>query len=620
MPFPSDEQSEVIGYDGRALVVVAGPGTGKTRTLVERIICILDQDQSQEVSFITFTRTSRRDTERKLMESLGQESVEDHDRIFPRTSTLHGYAKRLVHKYGNSVGQDPRFSIPIDAKGERLLIVEEAALDIGIESDPELLLGALIQFRASNRWPDEFHISEDLRNDLAARYSEVLQIYRTLDMEGIVLAGCEILALPDSTLPPIYLHVDEFQDLNPNDQTFISLLSAHSASTIVVVGDDAQSIYGFRHSNLEGIQTLWGSNDWDQIHFPDSFRSGAHMLNAALDLIDGRGYLGGNINRKPENDLSIPVLQCTTAALQIEAIATDIRHRISNSIENQEQQLSPQDFLILCPTSSQVSQVVSRLEADFGLPAHSPSRSSIPDDYWHIILFLRIAGLSDPLATRQWFELVGLSHEEIIELRDVSIEAGISLMEACLGSSDERITSFTSQIEALQRNDLDPTDVIEILERLPVLSIPRDFCELMNSFVLEDGTSPAISQLITLMYEHFGVIEQGETVPDEDRILVATLHGSKGLEAKYVYCGWMSSSFMPMPNRDVEEQRRILYVVLTRAKNDILLTFPESYDPKRRRRLGREELSPFLEEISRHLWVYRANADLIRMQPPPWVN
>lgn len=119
MPSISDEQAKVIAHRGDPLIVVAGPGTGKTSTLVERMIQLLKEDQAREVTFITFTRTSMRDTESKLVEAFGKEVFDQSQAEFPRVSTLHTYAKRFVHKYGRVVNVNPTFSLLIDSMGER---------------------------------------------------------------------------------------------------------------------------------------------------------------------------------------------------------------------------------------------------------------------------------------------------------------------------------------------------------------------------------------------------------------------------------------------------------------------------------------------------------------------
>jgi superfamily I DNA/RNA helicase len=88
-------------------------------------------------------------------------------------------------------------------------------------------------------------------------------------------------------------------------------------------------------------------------------------------------------------------------------------------------------------------------------------------------------------------------------------------------------------------------------------------------------------------------------------VSVTTLYSAKGLEAEYVFCPWLNREYMPMANRDSEEERRVLYVALTRAKQDVILLFHEKYDGKRRRLIKQESMSPFLAEIIEHLELKR---------------
>jgi superfamily I DNA/RNA helicase len=150
------------------------------------------------------------------------------------------------------------------------------------------------------------------------------------------------------------------------------------------------------------------------------------------------------------------------------------------------------------------------------------------------------------------------------------------------------------------------------------VSIPQELPSFLDSQVKPDGRLPRFGHLIRSIYERFGVLDVEPPNTDDDQILVATLQSAKGLEASVVYLTWMNSTFMPMAGRDEEEQRRLLYVAMTRAKLDVVVTFHERYDPAIRRLLRRELLSPFLEEIAARLNVVRVNAAAIRSNPPRW--
>lgn len=618
MPFPSHEQELVINHRGSPLIVVAGPGTGKTRTLVERMIQLLQEDHSREVSLVTFTRTSMRDTERKLVQALGEEILEIINIEFPRVSTLHTYAKGIVHRYGHSISLDPAFSILLDSRGERSLVISEVLSDINLDFSVEDVSKAISEVRATHEWPAQFIASDIEKQCIIERLNILLQLYRTLDMEGVLLAACEILDTPGAHLPQLFLQVDEYQDLNTVDQEFVSLLSSHPLSQIVVVGDDAQSIYGFRHANLNGVRDLWESHEWEGICFPDSFRLEPHILNSALDLIGGTEYLGARINRKTPNENRIQVLQCTTPNLQIEAIARDINIKIQRAQEDPEIDLCLDDFLILCPTGSQVEQVVNTLNDDFNLQSKSPLKPRIPDDFWNLLLFLRMASTSDPLALRQWLPLIGYTQQEINQLRLRVIDLDADFFEFVSVIDDDRISDLVRNIDAIRAESNSRVHLLAALELIPLLNVPDVLSDLLCSWENNDGILPSLGTLINLIYQHLGIFEGEQRVEEDDRILVATMHSSKGLEAAYVYCTWMSSTFMPLPGRDLDEQKRILYVALTRAKIDVLVTFPERYDRNRNRRLGREAISPFIEEIIDHIELIRITAPSIRGDQLPW--
>ena len=618
MPFPTEEQLRVIQHRGKPMIVVAGPGSGKTRTLVERMMTLLQEDQSREVTFITFTRTSRRDTEAKLFNAFGKEIFERPGLLFPRTSTLHTYAKRLVHQYAYLLSRDASFSILIDSKGERNIVIAEISTDLGLTIDHSKLSEAITAFRATGTWPLDLIVADSMRAAILTRFDELLRLYKTFDMEGVVLAACEILQTSESALPEIFLQVDEYQDLNPIDQKCIDLIRSRPSSQVVIVGDDAQSIYGFRHANYDGVRTLWNSEQWKKITFQDSHRLPPHILNAALDLIKDHGYLGAEMNRKPDNGLRIQVFQCTNPDLQIEAIARDIKVKMDEGRKEGRQAICFKDFLVLCPTTTQVKQAVSRITMDFNLPAHTPSRSSIPEDYWSVVLILRIAENDDPLALRQWLPAAGVTTSEIFNIRNHALEKKMSFSETCYSLHDPRIEAFHANIKHIREAAGNVSSLIEALQLVASIQIPTNFAELLESVRKEDEHLPRMGRILQMIYETFGVLEPEEMIQDSDKILIATMHSAKGLEAEFVYCTWMNSTFMPMADRDLEEERRVLYVALTRAKQDVILTYPEAFDPVRKRRLSLEIISPFLSEIMPHLNVVRTTADAVRSESLLW--
>lgn len=604
MPFPTPEQARVIEHRGRPLVVIAGPGTGKTSTLVARMIRLLEEDRSRHVSFITFTRTSRRDTQRRLEQAFGQQVLKAPDALFPRTMTLHTFAKSIVHRFAHVVRWHHSFSVLVDQRGEKTLVLDEVLDDLAIEGDPGEVSRALSSVRSLQGWPEEFLLAPAARTELLAYYEKLLALYRALDMEGVVTYASNILDRAGGELPLVFLQIDEYQDLNPSDQRLVSLAASQRESEVVVVGDDAQSIYGFRFANYQGLRTLWGSPHWDREPLLDSQRLPAHILNAALDLIADRGYLGAEVRRKPQDGRKILTLQCTTSDVQLPALAAEIRKALA--AESGAHPLQLRDILILCPTAAFVDRIVNELSVTYGIPAHKPTAVPISDHVCRTILLLRILANRDPLALRQWLPLIGLTEDEIRQFRRAALNQAVPYSDYCFAQPDKRLTTFEHHLDVLTAAATQVSSFRHALAMFQGYLFQDPFFELIRHH-LPDETAPLppFERLMQLAYQELGVLDADATISDDNRVLVATLHSAKGLEAEYVLCPWMNARFMPMEGRDPEEQRRLLYVGMTRAKRGLILLFHEEFDQVHKRRVGSTALSPFLRGIASHLDVRR---------------
>jgi DNA helicase-2/ATP-dependent DNA helicase PcrA len=603
MLFPSQEQQFVIEHRGRPLVVVAGPGTGKTRTLVERMVGLLREDCNREVSFVTFTRTSRRDTRRRIERVLDASVLEETACVFPRTSTLHTYAKSLVHHYAARIGRTGNFSVMIENKGETALVLDELISDLGLQFDTEVVHKGIRCLRSTNSWPVNFPASSSERDQILQHFEFLLCFYNTFDIEGLVVSACRILQ-DFADVPPLYLQVDEYQDLNPNDQRLVQLAARHPSSRVVVVGDDAQSIYGsLRHANYQGIRKLWESPDWEHVSFSDCHRLPMHVQNAAQALIQNEGYLG-KLNPCQDNGRRILTFQCTTYKVQMEAVGKMIMNLKSNA-ENQEgQPLSYRDFIVLCPAAKFVNRTTTVLQNQFGIPTKQQATDPIPNDYWRLLLVLRMLCSEDSLALRQWLSLSGLRKREITDIRHEAMQLGDSLFSYCARLTDQRIRAIYDALSRLRGTKDDFVNFCRALAGFPNLSIQEQvLLEMMQRIEGATGETVAIHSVIRSIYEKFGLLEtESESdIPEDDKVLVTTLHRAKGLESEYVFVTWMNCKYMPMPNRDAHEERRVLYVALTRARQDVILTFYEEWDPSKSRRLGVEAMSPFLKEIRDYL-------------------
>jgi superfamily I DNA/RNA helicase len=607
---PTPEQRIVINHRGRPLVVVAGPGTGKTRTIVERMIELLREDPRRVVSFITFTRTSRRDTDKKLRQAVGRRAVEVEPESFPRISTMHRFAKSLVHRYAPSVGRAENFSVL--APREKDILIAEVIDDLGLALSADELDKAITQFRATGQWPELSPVRARQRLEVVEAFESLLEFYNTFDWEGLVLVACGILKRGASDLPPVLLQVDEYQDLNRVDQELIRLASGNPSSEVVVVGDDAQSIYGMRHAHPVGIKELWESEDWEKVRFQECQRLPPHILLASQSLIKGKGYLGAEVTLPEDDGRRLVTFRCTRGQ-QIKAVAGHIRTLLQTGKKGTGGALTHKDFMVLCPTNPQVNEVAAQLDERHGIPTKKRG-DPVPDDVWRLLLVLRMVRDCDSLALRQWVELAGLSHAEIRAVRTEAAESRRSLYDHCSTSNDERIVGIFSSIDQVRNASDDPPEFQRAVLGFPFLAPGMDAALVIDEVV---EYLPSVGAMITRVYERYGVIDaEGEShdVSDDDKVLVTTMHSAKGLEAEFVFIMWLNDWAIPFQGRDRAEEERVFYVALTRARQDVILTFEERFDPVSRRYLTEEAMSPFLESIRNHLDVQRVRASDLRAQ------
>jgi len=608
MDFPTEHQAKVISHTGKPLVVIAAPGTGKTRTIITRMIKLLKEDPNREVSFITFTRTSRRDTESKVRKDVGREAFEEATFIFPRVSTLHTFAKNVVHKYAQLINRENNFSIMISEKGEHLLLASELIEDLNLIIEPSRLLKDITHYHCMSHFPTDSPIPAEKREEVLGYYEKLLKFYNTFDMEGIVQSACNILSGGKADFPQVFLQVDEYQDLNPMDQALVELASSTGGGQVVVVGDDAQSIYQFRHANPSGIKALWKSEKWDKIRFVECHRLPVHILRAAQALISGEDYLGAAVNIPPDNGLKICTLQCTKSDIQIDAVATLIKEIIEKKKNNKGAPHSYKNLMILCPNLAFVSKVSSVLENKYQIPTKQREKPVIPDDHWRLLLVLRLLHSNDSLALRQWLNIIGIKPKEVMHLRQNAMKLNKSMYDYCSELNSPEIKKIFENLKKIRESIDDLEEFKKGLLHFPWLLINESLFPEVNITINEATKQPySLGSIIKFIHEKFGLIDSGEEIaediPEDNRVLVTTMYSAKGLEAEFIFIMWLNEGLMPVQNRDIQEQLRVLYVGITRAKQDVIFTFHEKFDGAKL--LKTEAMSPFLKKIISFLHIKR---------------
>lgn len=592
MPIDFDaNQRKAIEHRGKPLVILAGPGTGKTTTLVERIVRILESDTNSKVSFITFTRTSRRDAEKRIGTALTKTKIVEEPE-FQRVATLYMFAKAFVHRHITHIGINSNFRVLAPQK-EDLIVIKDVIKDLSLSADPKKLRDKIFKVKNLN-------ISDESLNLPFQAYENLMKIYNAIDIPNLVYQSVKLFQNHEISLPNLYLHIDEYQDLNPMDQEFVDQIIQSGGHEVVVCGDDEQSIYGFRHAHPDGIRSIWENPEWESIPFGKCSRLPSHILRASRKLIEA--HRGEHINKEmkipSETGEKIIAFQCTKPNIEIRQIAKHIREIKSAKTRRDGNPISFRDTMILCPTNTIVSEFLKGLSKE-GIAVKIKREVEIPENIWNLFLIIRLAENDDGIALRQWLEIVGIDENKIVDLRKSSIEFGMSFFESTRESSDRNIKNVISKIDELQLARKDVTKLLEIIRTEYGQYIIND--EDFNKLEEIAEVSSSVTELIHHIYEEYGIIDKEEEIDEEeDGVLVTTLHSSKGLEAEVVYIVRANKRFLPLDGRDWDEELRSFYVGMTRTKQMLFLSFPEIYEKLtdgRNKYLKEDAMSPFIAQI-----------------------
>jgi len=578
------------------------------------MIYLLEADPAAPVALITFTRLSRRTTSRAIQEKVSAIGDELPGTDIPRVATVHQFAKGLVHTYPEEAGLRHDFHVLIDQCGEVELLVSDALVDVGIEADPTLVKSMIARERDSGDLQPVSGLTREVAERVRDRFDELSRFYNAIDIQALVLRATGLIGGSPERLTALFLHVDEYQDLNAADQGFIRTLVTEATREVVAVGDDAQSIYLFRHARREGIRELFADTNWDQDRFDSCLRLPAHIKYASQELLRTSGieYLGRFKEDVVDPRMKrVPLIHFSNAAMEVKGVVAKIK-----GLKERDTHLQWRDFMVLCPSKHVGTFVRALGEAD--IPTRVKTRALIDEVVWHGILALRIASADDSLAMRQVLALAGVNEEAIRGWASAAISASSTLFDYVRTSSPPATAPILEAIDRLRSACEDgPEAFLQGVRKFPGLGLENVTADSMG-FDDEARTERPVRprRLLGGIYERVGILDPEEDVAEADAVLVTTPHSSKGLEAKFVFVTRVREPFLPQLGADRDEQRRVLYVSMTRAKQEVFLSLYGWNEKVGNRWVPRSvaELSPFLGDIQHALGVTRLGTNDI----PAW--
>ena len=603
-----EQQEAVLHVDG-PLLILAGAGSGKTRVLTYRIAHLIDECgvNPWNILAITFTNKAAGEMRERVDKIVGYGS----ESIW--VSTFHSTCVRILRRYIDRLGYDTNFTIydTEDQKTVMKSVCQKLQLDSKLYKE-RMLLNVISHAKDEYISPNEFLLEAkgDFRQEKIAQvyveYQKELKKNNALDFDDLLVKTVELFQGCPDVLEYYqnrfrYIMVDEYQDTNTVQFKFISTL-ARQYRNLCVVGDDDQSIYKFRGANIRNIL------DFEKV-FPDAkvvkleqnYRSTQNILNAA------NGVIANNRGRKEkalwtENEQGEPILfqQFQNGYEEAEYVSGEISKKVRKG------EAEYQDFAVLYRTNAQ-----SRLFEEKFLYANIPykivggvnfySRKEIKD----ILAYLKtIDNGKDDLAVRRIINVPkrGIGNVTLAKVQAYADSRDISFFEALeeageipgLGKAALKIQPFVHLIHEMRLSlaDMSMQDLIQaILDKTGYAEDLKNedtdesearlenIDEFINKAVTyeEGAEEPNLSGFL----EEVALVADIDSVEDGDnRVLLMTLHSAKGLEFPYVYLAGMEDGLFPSymsiaaddPTEEIEEERRLCYVGITRAMKELTIT------------------------------------------------
>ncbi|MGL4628279.1 ATP-dependent helicase [Cetobacterium sp.] len=592
------------------LLILAGAGSGKTRTITYRIAHMINEKgiSPYKILAVTFTNKAAKEMRERVESLIGDDA---HKAMI---STFHSFGVRLLRVYGDKLGYGANFTIYDTDDQKRVIRAIMKELVVG---DKTLTEGAVVSiisklkensvsvsdYEKENRFDNNYKIILECYR----RYNGVLKENNGMDFSDILVNLHKLLDVPE-VLEKLqdkfqYVMVDEYQDTNNIQYNIITKIAAKYRN-ICVVGDENQSIYGFRGANIKNILDF--EKDYKDalvVKLEENYRSTSAILTAANEVIkNNKTSKDKNLwTKKPQGEL-ITVKECLDGRAEVNYVIEEI-------IKRKNLGKAYKDFTVLYRTNAQ-----SRLFEEGLLKYNIPykvfggmqfyQRAEIKD----VVAYLTV--INNPQDTINLNRIINvpkrkIGDKSIEKIRDFANESGISMFEALGKGSD--IPGLTAGVKiALDELYTTLTDLIELTNDGSVSEIYDElirrvgyFSYLNSTYGVEaEGRIENVEELknsivelektvdfLTLReyLENISLVSATDDLnTDVDYVKLMTIHNSKGLEFPVVFLTGVEDDIFPGSKKilfnpeELEEERRLCYVAITRAEEKLYMSYAKS--------------------------------------------
>ncbi len=598
----NEEQRKAAERTEGPILILAGAGSGKTRTVTYRIAHMVKElgISTLNILALTFTNKAAKEMKERAEALIGPES---NNLI---VSTFHSFSVRLLKAYSEGIGYGRNFNI-YDVDDQKSIINKiKKELNIGNdELTPVRLVNKISKLKEQGIGVDTLEKEIDVKiaanktfYEIYKRYEEILKANNAMDFSDLLLNAKKVLEDP-YVLEKVqdryrYIVVDEYQDTNDIQYEIISMI-ASKYRNICVVGDEDQSIYAFRGANINNILNF--ERDYKNafiVKLEQNYRSTKTILNAANEIIrNNKSSKGKKLWTDRAKGEKIKIYNAENVYDEAAFIVNNIKIKAETGIQYK-------DMTILYRTNAQ-SRVLEEKLLNENIPYRIYGgmqffqRKEIKDILAYMNLlnnrndnhnFLRIINVPKrSIGNRTLEKIEKIANENRIPLLDAL--SYIDDIEGLRAGTKDTLKQFYSMMQEIYEK-LEEFSLREIFDEVMTRTKYIDFIEdnkedrirnieeLLNSITEAERQNPGIS-----LSEYLDMVSLTTTTDDieetENFVKLMTVHSSKGLEFDYVYLAGMEDGLFPSCNfetteDEIEEERRLCYVAVTRARKELYVT------------------------------------------------
>ena len=612
----NDKQIEAVRAIDGPVLVISGPGSGKTRCLTHRVAYLISQGiKPDNILAITFTNKASNEMKERINSLLSQKSETSPNRPFnhnsnqPVIGTFHSVCLRILRKEIPVLGYKSNFS-NFDSN-DQLSLTKRVMADLEIDSkkyNPRLVLNKISKLKTDLIFPENYNPT-DFFAKIVSRvyngYQAELKKINGLDFDDLIVLTVKIFKQNPDVLEKYqsfwkYILVDEYQDTSHDQYTLIKLLS-NKNKNIFAIGDDAQSIYAFRDADIRNILNFQKDYpDAKVVFLEQNYRSTKNILAAAQNIIsNNQSQVPKELWTENTKGEKIHVRETLNERAEAEFIVD----KMDDFLENGGYKI--QDFTILYRTHAQ-SRAIEEALITRGFPYQIVGgirfyeRKEIKD----ILSYLRfMVNPTDMISLERIYNVptrgIGeTTFNKIVALKEKDLIESVKVLAKEKGDTKQAksLTEFKNLLTDLseRKNDKNLTSVIKYVvkrtnyeEYLKGLAIKKEIYDNIEDRMENIKELLTVSKKYDMLkgeegiekfLEEIALLQETDKMKaSADRITLMTIHSSKGLEFPVVFIAGMEEGLFPhsratLAPLELEEERRLCYVAITRAKDQLILT------------------------------------------------